>query len=117
MAIASSAAVDDTVTKPRAVHSASCIEPPTKATASTDYAVLLDQIGHDLRISQVSRCVCCSSDQARSLTTADPAFANASKICSRCARSTGTFAWAANTRWGPSLASVECFWRTSGQEG
>ena len=35
IAIASSAAVDDTVTKPRAVPSASCIEPPTKATAST----------------------------------------------------------------------------------
>ena len=34
IAMASRAAVDDTVTKPREVRSASCIEPPTKVTAS-----------------------------------------------------------------------------------
>jgi hypothetical protein len=34
MAIASSAAVEETVTRPRELRSTPCIEPPTKPTAS-----------------------------------------------------------------------------------
>src|SRR5919107_1549130 len=47
---------------------------------------------------QSSRWVCCSSFSARTFTTADPASARANRICSRCSRLVGTFAWAAKIR-------------------
>ena len=114
IAMASRAAVEDTVTRPRAPASASAIDPAAKCTASGDSRPAWTSAAYSWGYGHGSAWVCRSMLRARSLTTAEPVWARASRISSRSSRRTGTLAWAANTRFPSGAATAG---RTGGRNG
>lgn len=71
-AIASNAAVEETVTNALAEPSASLMAPSTNRTAPALTRPRVRRSSHSSGYGQASKCVCCCPGRARSLTTAEP---------------------------------------------
>ena len=104
VSMASRAAVEETVTRLRALSRLARMAPDANRTLSGSTRPAARRSAHRSAYGSSSWWVCCSPGSARTFTTAEPTgwtADSASRIASRSPRLGGTLAWAANTTSSP----------------